>query len=135
MLFTDLNVTFKFDSDQEERTFLCTKVVFALELIGHIDEMFDFTLKENYEDARQDIEIWVKLNQEESIWMKDFLIASDKKLIIDGTTYEVVNAEKKIDFPLFRDTPLGTFPKMKFRRKQLGVLDPSVLIGDQNQNA
>ena len=60
MLFTDLNVTFKFNSDSEERTFLCTKVVFGLELIGHIDEMFDYTLEENYSEARQKIEIWVK---------------------------------------------------------------------------
>ena len=125
MLFTNLEVTFAYSAGSESRVFLCSRIIFGLEYIGEIEEHFDLSLSEEYEDARQRIEIWVKLNQEEAIWLKNFLIAGDKQLTIDNTTYNVVNAEKKIKFPLYKGSNIGSFPKLKFRRKELGILDPN----------
>jgi len=130
MLFTNIEITFSYDAGAETQTLTASKVEFGLELIGQIDENFDYTLSEAYEDARQTIEVSLLLDQAQSIWMKNFLIAADKVITMDDVEYEVANADLNISFPLYKGTKLGTFPKLKFRRKELGVLDPSVYIGE-----
>ena len=135
MLFTNLDITFKYNAGAETRALVANKIEFGLRLFGHIDELLDYTLSEDYEEARQTIEVLIKLSREDSNWMADFLTANDKQIIIDNTTYNVANEKMSSDFPLFKGMNIGTFPRLVFRRKEVGVLDPSVQVAQNDPNA
>ena len=135
MLVTYFDILFAYDSGTETMEVTGTKIFFGLELEGHIDDMLDHSLTESYEDTRETLDIWVKLTATQSDWMADFLMADDKQITIDLTTYDVVNYSDKINFELFKNTTIGAFLKLKFLCKELGVLDPLTPIGQNDPNA
>jgi hypothetical protein len=116
-----VNVTFSHNTDTESLTLMCSSVVFSLEFVGEVLELVDYSLLENYQDVRESIRIKVKLSLPESIFIRDFLSATDKKLTIDGTEYEIVNAAKEVQFPLFKNNNFRVEPTLNFKRKTVGV--------------
>jgi hypothetical protein len=132
MLIQNLDVTFSYGSTNT-KTKKCDYVQFSLEFLGNVKEDIDFTLHEDYEDVRELIKLKVELNQAETQWMTDFLKATDKKLTIDGTEYQVVNDTKKIDFKLFKKTIMSTHPELKFKKKSAGISAGKIFIGEISQ--
>jgi hypothetical protein len=129
MLNRDVNVTFIHNGNIEQFTLFCERVKFSLELVGEVLEKLDYELVENYqENHRQRIEIKLQLNLIQGLAMTNFLQATDKKLIIDGVTFEVVNADSVIDFELFKGYNILTNPTLRFRVKALGVQLPEIVI-------
>lgn len=125
MIMLNANVRFT-ASGKVDRTFLCDYVVFGLELVGRVDEMLDFSLEEDYEGVRETIKLRVKLDLIGAQFMANFVQQIDKRLIIDGSAYEVVNDFRALDFPLFKNSSVGVHPELRFKCKNLGVVNPVV---------
>ena len=135
MITQDINVTFQYSAGAETKTLICSYVVWNLEVAGAAPvELLDFTLDEIHDDVRQAWEMQVKLDLSQAEWMANFIAAKDKELIIDGTTFEVVNGFQNIEMPLFGGSKLGVHPKLKFRRKQTGILSTGVASATMNMH-
>lgn len=118
----------------DERTFVCDYVIFGYEILNNVLELLDGSLHEDWDDdpelrGRQTIELRVKLDLMEAMFMWKFLRSPDKTLVIDNMQYDVVNADRMMSAPLFKETNIGVHPKLKFRCKNLGLVTPTLKIG------
>jgi hypothetical protein len=119
MLFSNLDVVFKHNSDLTSFVIQCDRVLFTLGYIGKVREDVNFELIEDYEGFREHLEIKPYLSAFETEAMKAFLKASDKKLTIEGNDYEVVNDMKNTKFTLFKGSSIAAYPTLRFKKKVL----------------
>lgn len=122
MLNSNLNVTFSYGYGQYQKTLKCLDVRYFWRAVGDILEDIDFHLIEDYQAVRQGIRIKPFLTFNDSVWMANFLSSDSKKLTIDGSTIDVVNAAQDVDFELFEDTQIATTPSLIFLKKDIGIV-------------
>lgn len=128
MKIQNVDVTFSHSADVETRTFMVSECVFGVEIIGEVLELVDYTLEENDEGVRQTIEMKMTLDLFKTIFIAQFLAATDKKITIDGTVFEVVNGSRRMSFPMFKKSNIRTNPKLSFRVKTPGIQTPTIAI-------
>lgn len=121
MLNKNTSVTFSYNADANQQTVICESVIFALELLGEVFEDINFNLIENSSKAREHIKIKVELDLIQTNFMAEFLKATDKKLIIEGTSYEVVASSRTVEFGLFQKLNIYSYPTLRFKKKTLGI--------------
>lgn len=112
------------------KTINCDYVRFGIEFIGEIVEMFDDSLVENYRNVRQTIELKLKIDLVEALYVAAFLSATEKTLHIDNVIYEVVNDAQKVAFDFFKESRVGVHPVLKFKCKKTGVATPDIIVGN-----
>ncbi len=121
MLNQETDVTFKYNSGATTKVLTCEWVRFGMEFIGDVEEDISFNLVEDYVDTRELIRLKVLLNYADTVWMSNFLKATDKQLVIDTVTTDVVNGAKRVDFSLFGDkSNVFSHPELRFKKKQSG---------------
>lgn len=128
MIANNIEVTF-ITYGELARKFICDYVIFTLEFLGEVVEMFDDSLQENYRAVRQNIELKVKLNLNEAMFMAQFLGSTTKIIEIDGVRFEVVNDMQKVNFELFKKTIISVHPTLRFKVKNTGIVTPQVFSG------
>lgn len=94
-------------------------VVFGLKIDGHVDEMLDYDLEETINNVFRTLTIEAVLTAAEASDMATFISdnqAFDKEIIVDGTTYTVVNdpSNYKTDFSLWNKSNARAKIKLKF---------------------
>lgn len=129
MLVREIEVTF-IHYGMHQHTLKCDYVLFGLEFLGDVVEMFDDSLVENYRGGRERIELKVKLDLTESNFIADFLLATDKVLVIENYQYEVVNDMREAQFPLFKGSIIGTYPTLRFKKKTKGLTNPAYYLAE-----
>lgn len=120
MLNKDNNVLFEYSGGSD--TLTCDWVRYSLEFVGDVVEMFDFTLRENFFGVRESFDIKLRLDIDQQLFMEAFLFDTDKALTIDSTTYDVVNANQKINYPQWGKTNYAIHPTLKFRKAAMTQL-------------
>jgi hypothetical protein len=131
MLIRNIEVTF-IAPELQQRTIICDYVQFGLEYIGEIVEMFDDSLIENYRGGRERIELKVRLDLTEAQFMAAFLISTEKILVIENYQYKVVNDMRETAFPLFKNSIIGVYPTLRFRKKTKGLTNPAYYLAENN---
>ena len=134
MLNIDPNVRFQHTGGTETQDIECEKIEFSLEFIGEkvVLELLDYELLENFQGVREVIRIKCQTLFGETNWFKDFIQATDKQLVIDGTTYDVVIDQKEITFPHFKKTNYLASPDFVFKKKTPGITDLKYYIIDDS---
>lgn len=118
----DNTVTFVYNGYLEIRIFICDFVKKRIELEGgQVYEDIDFNLSEQYTGARLIIDLAVLItSSSDEDWMMNFLKASDKRLIVSGGTYQVVNTASKFEYDLYKgSSEIGAYVPMKFAVKYI----------------
>jgi len=103
----DNTVTFVYNGYLEIRIFVCDYVKKRIELEGgNVYEDIDFNLTESWSGSRLVIDLAVLITSaNDEDWMRNFLQASDKRLIVSpAATYQVVNTAEKFEMDLYKGT-------------------------------
>jgi hypothetical protein len=127
MLVNNLDIILSYNFGAETMDLTVSEIIFSFELKGEVYERIDYSLYEDIEDIREVIDISTKMSMAQTIWFKNFVLAPDKIITIDGVNYDVVINFKKLKFKLFKGTNIAAYVDMSFTNKLLGVNNPGMI--------
>lgn len=116
------NILFRY-AGANSKSLDCNYIDYSIDLLGDVEEMLDTdrTLIENYGAVRLLIEIELVVFYADTEWMKNFITAKDKVIIVDGHAFEIANDFKGFKFPLWHGSNIASEMKLKFQRKITGL--------------
>lgn len=123
MILQDHDILFRYNGTNA-MSLVCNAVIGG-EIGGEVLPDLDLTLEEIWqdEDIRMLLEIQTDLTLVGAMWFSHFIAATDKVIILDGHTFEIVNDFDKLKFGRWHNINAKSSVKAKFKRRIRGFPD------------